>query len=206
MKPMVLRHHPLPNPFTVFLHPSRMDFLERSAAGIETSDLDEDIGQLFAAIDRAHNLCERFNTPCTPAPERRSILDELFGRDSSEVQINPPFHCDIGTNIRFGRCLRVNMDCIILDTASVEFGDYVMVGPRVQFITPEHPTDHLPRRYVSTVSKRITVGDDAWIGAGAIILPGVTIGDRAIVAAGAVVNHDVPADSVYGGVPAKRIR
>lgn len=183
-----------------------MDFLGRAAAGMETSDLDDDIDQLFSAIDRAHDLCERFNVPCTPASERRAILDELFGRDSSEVSINPPFHCDIGTNIVFGRCLRINTDCIILDTAPVEFGDYVMVGPRVQIITPEHSTDHLRRRDVSTVSKRVLVGDDAWIGAGSIILPGVTIGERAIIAAGSVVNRDVPADSVYGGVPARRIR
>ena len=183
-----------------------MDFLERAASGIETSDLDDDIWQLFSAMDRAHGLCERFNVPCTPASERRMILNELFGTDSSEVSINPPFHCDIGTNIRFGKCLRINTDCIILDTAPVEFGDYVMVGPRVQIVTPEHSTDHLRRRDVFTVSRKVVIGDDAWIGAGSIILPGVTIGERAIIAAGAVVNHDVPADSVYGGVPARRIR
>lgn len=183
-----------------------MDFLERSSAGIETSDLDDDIGQLFSAISRAQDICERFNAPCVPSDDRRKLLDELFGKDASDVQINPPFHCDIGTNISFGKKLRINYDCIILDTAPVVFGDYVMIGPKVQIITPEHPVDHIPRRVVTTVSRRITIGDDVWIGAGAIILPGVTIGDRAIIAAGAVVTRDVPADSVYGGVPAKRIR
>lgn len=183
-----------------------MDFLERSSAGIETSNLDEDIDQLFVAIDRAHGLCDRFNTPCTPASVRKEILDDLFGKDSSEAQIHAPFHCDIGTNISFGKCLRINMDCIILDSAPVVFGDYVMVGPHVQFITPEHTTDPVRRRDVVTVSKKITIGDDVWIGAGSIILPGVTIGDRSIIAAGAVVNKDVPADSVYGGVPAKSLR
>ncbi len=184
-----------------------MDFMERARAGIETSSDDPDVGEFIDAQMRARALCERFNVPCTPDNVRRSILEELFGREIDEgTEINPTFRCDVGTNISFGRNLRINYDCVILDSAEVVIGDYVMIGPRTVIATPNHSMDPMRRRSVATVASRVEIGDDVWIGAGSVILPGARIGRGAVIAAGAVVRGDVPEGALYGGVPAKDLR
>ena len=183
-----------------------MEFLNRSRAGLMTSLDDPDIDDYLDLEKRAHDLCDRFNASGLPEDERRTILAELFGRElDAESVIRPRFQCDIGTNIHFGRSVKVNYDCIILDSADVYIGDYVMIGPRVQIITVNHPMDHLQRRRIASICEPITIGDDVWIAAGVTVLPGVTIGDRAVIASGAVVTHDVPPDAVVGGVPAKKL-
>lgn len=90
--------------------------------------------------------------------------------------------------------------------ARVTIGAHVLVGPRVMFETVNHDLAYSPETGRRTESKPITVEDGAWIGAGAIITPGVTIHRGAVVAAGAVVTRDVPADTLVGGVPAKPIK
>ena len=171
-----------------------MDFLERARRGVMTSETDEDIGEFIEAMERAHGLCERFNVPCTPWSERKAILEELFGQElDSDTVINPTFWCDIGTNISLGRHVHINFDCVILDSAEVEIGDYVLIAPKVCIATP-------------TRAEKITIGDDVWICAGALILPGVTIGEGVIIGAGAVVTKDVPAGETYAGVPARDIK
>jgi acetyltransferase-like isoleucine patch superfamily enzyme len=80
----------------------------------------------------------------------------------------------------------------------------VQIGPKVSLITENHPLNPSTRKSLDL--KSILIKRNAWIGAGAIILPGVIIGENAVVAAGAVVNKDVPANTVVGGIPAKIIR
>lgn len=184
-----------------------MDFLERARRGVMTSETDEDIGEFIEAMERAHGLCERFNVPCTPWSERKAILEELFGQElDSNTVINPTFWCDIGTNISLGRHVHINFDCVILDSAEVEIGDYVLIAPKVCIATPGHGFAPELRRAIATRAEKITIGDDVWIGAGALILPGVTIGEGAIIGAGAVVTKDVPAGETYAGVPARDIK
>lgn len=183
-----------------------MNFMERALAGIPTSDLNPDIGELTDLLDRAARLCERFNTPGTSKDDRRLILEELFGQELSEgACINPSFRCDVGTNISLGKNPRINYDCVFLDTGRITIGDYVMIGPNVCVVTPNHTFTPEERRHVKTVVKPVHIGNDVWIGASATILPGVTIGDGAIIGAGAVVTHDVPAGETWVGVPAHRI-
>lgn len=183
-----------------------MDFLERARMGMMTSCRDEDIDIFLKAMDRAHGLCERFNVPCTPYEERRAILAELFGRElDSGTDISPGFRCDIGTNIKIGRNVRINFDCVILDSAEVEIGDHVLIAPKVCIATPAHNFPPELRRDIATCARKIVIGDDVWIGASATILGGVTIGEGAIIGAGAVVNRDVPPGTTYVGVPAREI-
>ena len=109
--------------------------------------MDDDRAPFMEALDRAHALCDRFNVPGNTPEERFAVLDELLGRpvDRSCI-INPTFHCDLGVNINLGKGVKINYDCIFLDCAEVTVGDYVMIGPRVQIITPNHPLDSAARR------------------------------------------------------------
>ena len=183
-----------------------MDFMERARRGMVTSEADEDIGVFLDAMMRAHGLCEMFNVPCTPWYERKAILEELFGQDLDDrTMVNPTFRCDIGTNISIGRNVHINFDCVILDSAEVEIGDNVLIGPKVCIVTPGHKFPPEMRRDIATVARKVVIEDDVWIGAGALILPGVTVGEGAIVGAGAVVTKDVPAGETYAGVPARNI-
>ena len=78
-----------------------------------------------------------------------------------------------------------------------------MIGPHVQIYCAEHHKDAEKRAAGLEIARPVTIGEDVWIGGGAIILGGVTIGDRAIVGAGAVVTRDVPADLTVVGNPAR---
>lgn len=183
-----------------------MDFMERARSSIPTSSDDPDANELWGLLIRAKRLCDEFNKCSGPKEDRRRILEELFGQEIDDgTDINPSFHCDIGTNIHLGRNIYINYDCVFLDTADIWIGDYVLIGPKVCIVTPNHNFPPEERRKSMTLAKSVRIGNDVWIGAGAILLPGVSIGDGAIIGAGAVVTHDVPPGETWVGNPAKRI-
>lgn len=183
-----------------------MGMIERARSGVPTGMDDPDIGSFLEAIERAKGLCDRFNV-CTGAEERRAILEELFGQElDGNADIKPSFHCDIGTNIHLGKQPMINYDCVFLDSADIWIGDNVLIAPKVCLATPSHDFPVEERRRIRTVARPIRIGDDVWIGAGAIVLGGITVGDGAIIGAGSVVTHDVPAGEVWAGNPARRIR
>jgi maltose O-acetyltransferase len=129
----------------------------------------------------------------------------LFGRLADDAIIEAPFHCDYGFNISVGAHFYANLNCLFLDCAPIEIGDQVLLGPGVHLYTATHPLSSAERRKGLELAKPITVGDDAWLGGGAIVLPGLTIGDRAVVGAGSVVTRDVPAGERVAGNPARPI-
>jgi maltose O-acetyltransferase len=159
--------------------------------------------ELVAMRKRAQRLMRDYNhTVYGDDAVRSKILAELFGRPVSAV-IRPPFHVDYGTEIRFGEDVFLNYGCVVLDVARVTIGDRVQIGPYVQILTADHPRDAAERATGAEWGRPISIGADAWIGGGAILLPGVTIGDGAIVAAGAVVTRDVAPGTTVGGNPAR---
>ena len=113
-----------------------------------------------------------------------------------------PYHVIMVVSVSGGF---INYNCTILDTARIYLGKNILIGPNVQLYAPMHPIDYRERATGAEHGEPITIGDDCWIGGGAVICPGVTIGDRCIVAAGAVVTKDVPDDSMVGGSPARNI-
>lgn len=132
-------------------------------------------------------------------------LRTLFANAHESAIVTAPFHCVYGMNIHLAEGVYLNADCVILDTAKVTIGARTLLGPKVQLYCP---LDHLERKERSEgyeIGYPITIGEDVWIGGGAIILPGVTIGDGAIVGAGAVVTKDVAAGAKVVGNPAKPI-
>lgn len=117
--------------------------------------------------------------------------------------IEPGLHVDIGVNIALGHRVYINANCVILDAADVVIGDDVLIGPGAQLIAVSHPLDAEERTAGYMWSMPIEIGAQAWIGAGAIILPGLSIGARAVIGAGSVVTKDVPEGSVVTGNPAR---
>ena len=138
----------------------------------------------------------------TPA-ERRELLVERFAEVGHGAVIRPPFHCDYGFNIRLGAGVFLNFNCVILDVVEVTIGDRAQIGPGVQILAADHPRDPAGRASGLEFGRPVRIGRNAWIGAGAIILPGVSIGDDALIGAGSVVTRDVPAGATAFINPAR---
>ena len=160
--------------------------------------------ELAAARLRAQELLVRYNASVpADAAARESLLRELFGAVGDAPTVMPRFSCDYGFNIRAGRNLFVNFDCVFLDVAPITIGDDVQIAPVVQLLTATHPLDPAVRRSGLEGGKPIRIGNNVWIGGGAIVLPGVTVGDDAVIGAGSVVTRDLPAGVVVVGNPAR---
>ncbi len=144
--------------------------------------------------------------PPSQRDRRMALLRGLFGAMGEDCAVLPPFQCDYGCNIHAGARLFVNFGCIVLDCAAVTIGDDVQVATAVQIITATHPLDPTERLSGWEMARPVRIGHRAWIGSGAILLPGVTVGDDAVVGAGAVVTRDVPPGAVVAGNPARVIR
>jgi len=135
--------------------------------------------------------------------DRRALLRELLAEAGDGAVIRPPFYCDYGYNIRIGRDVFLNFNCVVLDVVAVTVGARTLIGPAVQIYTADHPRDPTVRQTGVEFGRPIQIGQDVWIGGGAIILPGVTIGDNAVIGAGSVVTRDVPEGSIARGNPAR---
>jgi maltose O-acetyltransferase len=153
---------------------------------------------------RAKALLARYNRSGDDERNyRASLLRELLGRIGPGASIEPPFYCDYGSNIKVGERFYANTGCVALDCEAVEIGARVKLGPLVQLLAVSHPLDATQRALGLEYGEPISIGDDVWIGGGAIVLGGLTIGDRAVIGAGSVVTHDVPADAIVAGNPAR---
>jgi maltose O-acetyltransferase len=155
---------------------------------------------------RAATLVKRFNDSEPSRHVRRQILDELLGSLGEDSEIRPPFYCDYGYQIHIGARTFVNFGLVALDVASIRIGDDVQLGPRVQLLTPTHPLEPEPRRAKWEAAEPIAIGDNVWLGGGVIVCPGVTIGADAVVGAGSVVLEDIPAGVLAVGAPARIVR
>ncbi len=166
-------------------------------------------GELYQADDpllieersRAKQRCAEFN-----ANPDNTILRELLGSAPATLTIEPSFRCDYGYNIHLGENFYANYDLVILDVCEVRIGRNCFIAPRVSLCTAGHPVEAVPRSAGWEFGKPITLGDDIWIGAHAVINPGVTLGDRVVVASGAVVTKSFGDDVVLAGVPARVVK
>ena len=176
---------------------------EKMLAGELYDPLDPELVRLRA---RARDLCSDLNaTREADEAERRRILVDLVAAGGDTVWMQPPFHCDYGSNIHLGEKVFFNFGCVVLDVCPVRIGSFTLFGPAVQIYAATHPMDAELRRKVE-LGRPITIGSDVWVGGGAVICPGVTIGSRAVIGAGSVVTRDVPEGAVVAGNPARVIR
>ena len=160
--------------------------------------------ELLEPRRRAERLVTRFNSLSSFDFEaKQEVCRELFASVGNNCNILQGLRTEYGRGTYIGDDFFANYNFTIIDLADVRIGDHVMCGPNVSIITANHPLDPMARRNGDTVVKPITIGNDVWIGTGAMILPGVTIGDGAVIAAGSVVKDDVPPYKMVAGVPAK---
>ncbi|MCF6140890.1 sugar O-acetyltransferase [Flavobacterium sp. K77] len=155
---------------------------------------------------RAKLLLHRLNvTEYRMTKKAREIIQELIPNAGTNLYIEPPFHCDYGYNIVCGENVYFNMNCVVLDCATVTIGSNVFIAPNVQLYTATHPLDAELRKTLENALP-ITIGDDCWIGGNSVICPGVTIGVGCVIGAGSVVTRDIPDHSLAVGNPARVIR
>jgi maltose O-acetyltransferase len=163
--------------------------------------------ELAADLARTQALRERYNeTPHAAQDERDRLLRELLGEVGEGVVVRSPFHCDYGRHITIGAGTFVNYGCVMLDVVPIRIGDACQLASGVQLLAATHPVEPGPRRDGWEYGEPITIGDNVWLGGGAIVCPGVTIGDDTVVGAGAVVTRDLPARVVAAGNPARVLR
>ena len=135
----------------------------------------------------------------------RALLADITCRDiPADLHVNLPLYCDFGRHIRIGRGVFINAAVMLTDLGGITLEDNVLIGPRANIISVNHPGDPQARR--GLILKPVVIQKNVWIGAGATILPGVTVGENSIVAAGAVVSKDVPPNTVVGGVPGRVLK
>lgn len=181
-----------------------LNIFDRLQAGEVVHLIDPEFREIDETVSRTMRLSAQLNTAIDLTAARR-ILSDITGTTIDEsTTVFVPFYTNFGKLTRIGKHVFINHACSFLDLGGITIEDHVLIGPRVNLVTENHPADPAERR--SLMTKPIVIRRNAWIGANATILPGVTIGENAIVAAGAVVSKNVPANTVVGGVPAKFIK
>lgn len=155
----------------------------------------------------AQQLCWVYNrTAPDQGQRRREILEQLFGTCHPLTFIEPSFHCDYGFNIHTHGLAVINYNCVILDTSPVHIGAGAFIAPGVCLACAGHSVDPAQRSEGISTSRPITLEEDVWIGANAVVCGGVTIGRGSVIGAGSVVTHDIPAGVVAAGAPCRPIR
>lgn len=177
---------------------------ERMRAG-ELFRLDDpEYPKVLLVVNRTIRLTAELNASSDVEQVRRKLSEITGGEIDETTTIFPPFYTNFGRFITIGKNVFINHACSFLDMGGITIEDDVLVGPKANLITENHPLH--PGNRKSLVAKPIVVKRNAWIGAAATLLPGATIGENAVVAAGAVVSKDVPANTVVAGVPSRIVR
>ena len=181
------------------------DIIEIMRRGERPQETDPDFPRLCEEIENTRRLVGELNTGYHTPDEVRALLERIWGQPlDASVRMFPPFYTAFGKTTRVGKEVFINFGCTFLDQGGITLEDGVFIGPGAKILTEHHPEEPTLRHRL--LVEPIVVRRNAWIGAGAMILPGVTVGENAIVAAGAVVTKDVPDNTVVAGVPAKILR
>jgi maltose O-acetyltransferase len=172
---------------------------------------------LIAHAMRTRKAVKQFNDAEYDDPNRMQILRDILGKAPEEFWVESPFYVEYGEMLEIGERTFINRNCTIMDNHYVRIGAQTLIAPNVQILTAGHPVqvnercvypypDEPDRMNFVNQAAPVTIGDNCWIGAGAIIVPGVTIGDRTTIGAGAVVTKDIPSDCVAVGSPARVVK
>lgn len=173
-------------------------------------------GELYlpgdAEIMKEQGKCQErlydFNqTRPSEGEKREALLKEMFAEIGQDCYIEPPFHANFGgKHVHFGKNIYANYNLTVVDDTHIYVGDYTMFGPNVTIATAGHPILPQLREKAYQYNMPVHIGRNCWIGAGAIILPGITIGNNVVVGAGSVVTKDLPSNVVAVGNPCRVLR
>lgn len=135
------------------------------------------------------------------------LLSKMLAEVGENCYIQPPFYANWGgANVHLGKNVYANYCLTLVDDGSIYIGDYTMIAPNVTIATASHPILPSLRKKGLQYNVDVHIGKNVWIGAGAVILPGVHIGDNTVIGAGAVVTKDIPENVVAFGNPCRVIR
>ena len=178
------------------------DYLHSGALYLPTDP--EIMEQQLQFLDRLH----RFNQLLpSQLQEKGEMLKQMFAEIGEGCYIETPFRSNFGgRNVHFGKNIYANFNLTLVDDTHIYVGDYTMFGPNVTVATAGHPIHPELRRKGLQYNAPVRIGCNCWIGAGAVILPGVTIGDNVVIGAGSVVTKDIPSDVVAVGNPCRVLR
>ena len=166
---------------------------------------DEDImKEQFCCLEKLYD----YNLTRPHEQEKRAaMLKEMFAEIGEDCYIEPPLHANwAGHHVHFGKCIYANFNLTLVDDTHIYVGDYTMFGPNVTIATAGHPILPELREQVYQYNASVKIGRNCWIGAGAVILPGVTIGDNVVIGAGSVVTKDIPENVIAVGNPCRVLR
>jgi maltose O-acetyltransferase len=182
---------------------ARTQLQKMQAGDLYTADDPE----LAAASHRAYQLMREYEQRyAVSIAEGHKVLEELLGDVAPDVHIKPPLFVDYGKYITIGAGTFINYGLVALDVVAITIGSNVKIGTNVQLLTPTHPVEPQLRLQRLEAAKPIVIGDNVWIGSGAMVLAGVTIGENSVIGAGSVVTKDVPPNVVAVGNPARVTR
>lgn len=182
----------------------RNDIFERLRNGETIPSADPEVYKLREASFATKKLLVQLNIS-SDAEEIRRLLSQITGSEIDEsIAVFTPLYINYGKHIKIGKNVFINFDCVFLGLGGITIEDGVLIAPKVSLLSEGHPVS--PKERQALVPGHIHIRKNAWIGAGATILPGVIVGENAVVAAGSVVSKEVPANTVVGGIPAKHIK
>ena len=165
------------------------------------------VPELTSGRATCRELIYEFNmTRPSEGKKRDELLRKLFGSFGTNSVIETPIRCDYGSNIYWGNNSFANHNLVALDVCAIHVGDFVLIGPDVKLYGATHPIDAQQRIDGLEYGKPIRIGNNVWIGGGAVIVAGVTIGDNSVIGAGSVVVKDIPANVVAVGNPCRVIK
>ena len=186
---------------------------EKCMAGEPFDGGDPELAEMTLRTKRL--LVELNATDYADTVRKQEILREMLGSIGEAVHVDIDFHCEYGKNIFIGNRVIINMNCTFVDNNRIDIGDEVLIASNVQIYTATHST-HVQERMVQdwrpgreicrTYALPVRIEDGAWIGGGAILLPGVCIGKNAVIGAGSVVTRSIPANCVAVGNPCRVIK
>ena len=131
----------------------------------------------------------------------------MFAEIGEGCYIEPPLRSNFGGHhVHFGKQVYANFNLTLVDDTHIYVGDYTMIGPNVTIATAGHPLLPMLRQKGLQYNASVRIGKNCWIGAGAILLPGVTVGDDTVIGAGSVVTKDIPSGVVAVGTPCRVLR
>lgn len=154
------------------------------------------------------DLLYEFNsTRPTEQKKRQELMKEMFAEIGENCYLEPPFHANWGgAHMHLGDSVYANFNFTAVDDSHIYIGSYTMIGPNVTVATAGHPILPELREKAYQFNMPVHIGRNCWIGAGAVIMPGVTIGDNSVIGAGSVVTKDIPANVVAYGNPRRVAR